>query len=134
MMKLKVTDVTVGDIIRYADQDTPQEATIDTLHAIKEGAKVVGVELTAEILQKNGFSIKEGGYIMTLAIEDTFTMNLDDEYGQHKWSIIITDAPWCVKINVFGMLAISIVIHFVHELQHALRLVGLNEMADNLNS
>ena len=89
------------------------------------------IPLTAEILQKNGFSIKEGGYIMTLAIEDTFTMNLDDEYGQHKWSIIITDSPWNIKIKVFGMLAISIVIHFVHELQHALRLVGLDNVADN---
>jgi len=93
---------------------------------------IAPIPLTAEILQKNGFSIKEGGYIMTLAIEDTFTMNLDDKYGQHKWSIIITNGPWNIKIKVFGMLAISIVIESVHELQHALRLVGLNEVADNL--
>ena len=89
------------------------------------------IPLTAEILQKNGFSIKEGESIMGLAIEDTFTMNIDDEHGQHKWSIIITDGPWCVKIKVFGMLAINLVIHFVHELQHALRLIGLAEIADN---
>lgn len=98
-------------------------------------SKIISVQpipLTAEILHKNGFSIEKGGYIMTLAIENTFTMNLDDEYGQHKWSIIITNGPWNIKIKVFGMLAISIVIHFVHELQHALRLVGLNKMADNL--
>lgn len=45
MNTLTVTDIMVGNIIRYTDQETPQKATIDTLHAIKEGAKVVGVEI-----------------------------------------------------------------------------------------
>lgn len=35
------------------------------------------IPLNKEILKKFGFSIKEGGYIMGLAIEDTFTMNLE---------------------------------------------------------
>lgn len=90
------------------------------------------ITLTTEIVLKNGFEVEEGGSIMGLAIEDTFTMNIDDEQGQHKWSIIITNGPWNIKIKVFGMLAISIVIKYVHELQHALRLVGLNEVADNI--
>lgn len=109
-----------------------REGVYDKFNHFHDADWIEPIPPTAEILQENDFSIEEGGSIMGLAIEDTFTMNIDDEQGQHKWAIIITDGPWCVKIKVFGMLAISIVIKSVHELQHALRLVGLNEMADNL--
>lgn len=108
MEYLKVTDIMVGDIVRYADQDKPQIATNDTLHAIKEGAKVVGVELTAEILQKKGL-VDYGDDIYQ---DDKRQWGVD--FRNHEFYTFNEEVENTIKP-----------ILFFHELQHALRVVGL---------
>lgn len=69
-------------------------------------AEIAPIPLTAEILEKNGWKFDE--------IDGTY-YNKIDVYGRK--------APY----SIFD----GIIINSVHELQHALRLCGLNELADN---
>lgn len=109
MEYLKVTDIMVGDIVRYADQDKPQIATIDTLRAINEGAKVVGVEFHKEDLEKLDFkNIPNGDIWCLLRLYFAF---------QPKGTIF---APTSTSGD--GRIA---TLRYFHELQQALRVVGL---------
>lgn len=109
MEYLKVTDIMVGDIVRYADQDKPQIATIDTLRAINEGAKVVGVEFHKEDLEKLDFKNIPNGDIWCF-----LTSHFD---FKPKGTI-------CAPDSGDGRIAIATLRYF-HELQQALRVVGL---------
>lgn len=107
MEYLKVTDIMVGDIVRYADQDKPQIATIDTLRAINEGAKVVGVEFHKEDLEKLDFKNIPNGDI---------------------WCLLTSHFDFKPKGTIFarasgdGRIA---TLRYFHELQQAFRVVGL---------
>lgn len=101
---MEAKELMVGDLCYEWNNDHTEKHVVKVAQIQKEGVRdrynvfhendwIEPIPPTAEILQKNGFSIEEGGSIMGLAIEDTFTMNIDDEQGQHKWAIIITDAP-----------------------------------------
>lgn len=123
-MELTVTDIMVGDIIRYADQDKPQKATIDTLHAIVEGAKVVGVPI-----KKSQIHVNPLFYFDKLAeIYYAYTDNDDSDvyisFGTNGTDINLSTPTFR---DLYGH------IHYYHELQHVLRLVGLNELADKLS-
>ena len=69
------------------------------------------IPLTADILKKNGCTMVDKGDYGEWHIKDNPNIPL----WQHTEFII------------FG----GIEIHYVHELQHALRLCGLNDLADN---
>ena len=83
----------------------------------------IPIPLTPEILEKNGIKNRDDKYIIS---------GLDD-VGQ--WYITLKDFKpqfdfWFIKssnrnLNVRGQ------IRYVHEFQHALRLVGLTELANN---
>lgn len=72
--------------------------------------KVEGIQVTSEILEKNGWWYD---------VED---MWLHDEvdFGIERWN----GGFQCYNIS-------QIKLYSVHQLQHALRLCGLNELADN---
>ena len=75
------------------------------------------IPLTAEILEKNGFVFRENNDIMC------------GEYYLHNQS---TFAIKMFNGYLVGMcMGEDLEFHYVHELQHALRLCGLNELADN---
>lgn len=69
------------------------------------------IPLTAEILEKNGCIMVDKGDYGEWHIKENPNIPL----WQHT------------EFVIFG----GIEIHFVHELQHALRLCGLNDIADN---
>lgn len=136
MNTLKVTDIMVSDIIRYADQEKPQKATIDTLHAIKEGAKVVGVDFTEEILKKMDFERHtfNGTIIYSKkSFVDIYWYDVDVEIGKDAEGIQRWDCV-CIKIRKAGANLTLYNQSCFHQLQHALRLVGLNDVADNLKA
>lgn len=98
------------------------------LHKISEGLlEVEPIPLTVEILEKNGF--KGEGYLI-LELDEFSCLEYYpfegrlrkiwhgiDEWNNHSDTKDITFQCHC---------------KYVHELQHALRLCGLNEIADNL--
>lgn len=90
---------------------------------------ITPIPLTSEILEKNGFEYSDG----TL----DYTLRNRIDYN-NVWSITAFESKikqgWCVDTS-FSHLNYSEsarrIINYVHELQHALRLCGLNDLADN---
>lgn len=70
---------------------------------------VMPIPLTAEILEKNGWVFNDVPFI-------------------DGWEFMgITICDWSISCGI----NISMNVRYVHELQHALRLCGMNELADN---
>lgn len=72
------------------------------------------IPLTEEILKANGFTHKE-------TMDEWWHEEYDPTWGMQMSDFELTDE------FMFGRAKIT----YVHELQHALRLCGLNEFADN---
>lgn len=85
------------------------------------------IPLTEEILEKNGFDIVQDGDSLTIWKQK------DDEYGNEVYDITIYASKGVMRLDTSIRYhgAIRKNICYVHELQHALRLCGLNELADN---
>lgn len=78
------------------------------------------IPLTIEILEKNGF--EKDGSVFYIA-EDYYDIEIK-EYSDSIWVVLVTD-------NELGIPDSKFTISHVHELQHALRLCGLSDLADN---
>ena len=106
---MKHNEVMIGDWVRFTDPDT------DETELIRVATDDIGydseafwqcfspIEITAEILGANGF-IKTG--YMCRCVHNR-----------------MKNRAWTAKIYIDA--------HYVHELQHALRLAGLDDLADN---
>lgn len=85
------------------------------------------IPLTEEILKANGFDIIQDGDSLTIWKQK------DDEYGNEVYDITIYASKGVMRfdtcVRFHGTIRKNI--YYVHELQHALRLCGLNELADN---
>lgn len=85
------------------------------------------ISLTEKIMKANGFDIVQSGDTLTIWKQK------DDEYGNEVYDITIYASKGKIyfdtSIRYYG--AIRKNIRYVHELQHALRLCGLTELADN---
>lgn len=84
-------------------------------------AYVEPIPLTAEILEKNGFE-NETSDFWKLRVDDkpyhySFRLNKGGVFGGDGYNM---------NCNIY-----TITIKFIHELQHALRLCGLTDLADN---
>lgn len=85
------------------------------------------IPLTAEILEKNGFIGKEEEHYYSYHIRyGRLGNDIFDVHYQNHW-IACSTPDNRNEFALFGM----IVLRYVHELQHALRLCGLTELADN---
>ena len=85
--------------------------------------QVKPIPLTPEILEKNGIKKRRDGY-MVFGWDGAkqWYVALEDFKPQYDfWFITSSDRD----LNISGK------IRYVHQLQHALRLCGLNELADN---
>lgn len=93
------------------------------IRAIQNGEQIWSpIPLTAEILEKNDWEKED---ISTICVEYTFTL------GCCYMMVRITNGNAYCELSVFHGPKISMNIQYVHELQHALRLCGLNNLADN---
>ena len=120
---MKATDLMVGDWVCLKDDvqyESPMKVDGILVHNISlEGEGFLGdadeiispIPLPAEIMEKNGFNrYYESNFYSLL---NGFNVAIADEH-------YITFA-----FNV------TITVYYVHELQHALRLCGFDELADN---
>lgn len=94
------------------------------------------IPLTPEILEKNGF-VNDSSYDECVADYHFVTVQIWSYSSENV--LIQWDGITCEVINDFGNPCEKITLHgenyehdiYVHELQHALRLCGLNDLADN---
>lgn len=125
---LQVTELFIKSGTLYATlywDGMPEDAMPETLNADVD--KVLPIPLTAEILEKNGFT--DGKYrhfrgcIWKLNVEGFRILNLTESCGK--------SCLWGEKIkpnypNSVGNEFAIPNICYVHELQHAMRLLGIN--------
>lgn len=115
------------------DADAKIQADDDELYYIGEdrynsGDKIEGIPFTYEILKKNGF--KE------TALKEPNTTNLVSKWWSKQGEIYIKEYYLArsreITYVVGGGYRMRIEnIYMIHQLQHALRICGLDELADN---
>ena len=134
---MKISELQLGDIVSCLgdpvrvvslslkdDEPIGIMSPLKTIETFKED-DVKPISLTSQILLANGFEIDEEvklGYIIYLDEGKTWYVSVS---FRHK------DEPRMTEIS-FERCGVVKPVQYVHELQHALRLVGLDEMAKNL--
>ena len=126
---MKAKELMIGDWVLYNGDSKPYPVQVTEITSLKQlgvyndkelfwfiaGEKYFDpIPLTAEILKKNGFSEDIDGGFSNFTPYRIFLVCPESE-------IVFPYDGW-VGLNI----------KYVHELQHALRLCGLNELADNL--
>lgn len=136
----KTSELQLGDWVKLAyDKDNRcvkviciYQNTIDTdyegesLHGRYSDFEIEPIQITKELLEKNGFKENKGGY---------YAYRTDDEKNHVSYtfscvpnsSIYITKDEYSEQEATFDVPRP----YFVHELQHILRMFGLNDLADN---
>ena len=139
---MKATDLMIGDWVCLKDDiksELPLKVDgvlIDDISLEGEGflggvdGLVRPIPLTPEILEKNGFHLelssdKENVYSHFDKGDCTPIIFLSA--GQEKWTLHVKNyiLKKCLDFTIFHDTL------YIHELQHALRLCGLNKLADN---
>ena len=117
---MRTTDLMIGDWIEINHNSRKVKVTavfnnlIDTTSVSPiMGDEVSPIFLTHEMLRANGFEIHNevNGYILPTSKAHAFKLSWDKMFCDLYWN--------------------AARIRYVHELQHALRLCGLTELADN---
>ena len=136
--ELKIKDVMIGDWVDVRNNAAPNNPNLERItpsHFLRD-EHWYGIELVPEILEKNGFHINGMPNIITSvkAIDDDWT---DDTYvwsrqetpDERMFVSVYMDDPanFFVEISCQYCNADGIHIRYVHELQHALRLCGIEK-------
>lgn len=137
MKKLDITDLRVCDWVQWNDKPYCV-CSIDAISLTVELAEnlgdtfevpvieLSGIPITPEILEKNGLSFKE------FAFQETTML------GRHIRLIAVSarDQGWCIHVSIRKagghdfvdmVFAVDFIGQFVHELQHAIRLAGIEK-------
>lgn len=127
---MKATDLMIGDYVEITGKGACRVKHINWPSQHEEmDAKLHPIPLTPEILEKNGFKKENGGKIMGFNIADSYELVYQGRTNFDKFWIYIQDfgesKKWHIKIN--GHFDISGFINDVHELQHALKLCGIDK-------
>lgn len=138
---MKAQDLMLGDLVTFRDcqKDTSpaiikvwqinadNEAFVsidgsDGLDEISIDDEIVGIPLTPEILEKNGFEIRGRKKYFLVPNDPSLAIKREPIIGAHGNTFTIghfwegkKDFRWFIEIS------------FVHELQHALRLCGIEK-------
>lgn len=138
---MKANELMIGDWIWDMEDRKPYQMTPLMVcglieHKENEG-RVHPIYLTAEILEKNGFNVTMGKFDIpnSLIYECDSFNNYSKIHYEIYWdehgTLIINSCDFDAE-NVAGNCDIDMSgVDYVHELQHALRLCGLTELADN---
>lgn len=113
---MKANELMVGDWFQFKISKYPYKRgeliNIKTHYEIALCDRLCGIPITSEILEKNGFVYRDIPFEM---------------YWEYDGLIINRGAYYYINLgNNLGMDVSN-----VHQLQHALRLCGLNDLADN---
>ena len=129
---MKTNELMRADWVSVTGAGPAQVAMIDRYHVVTtlarylvDARKLEPIEITPEILEANGF-IKSGYMCRCCHNLADFDNHAQLDYNL-KFSTFeikrMKNRAWTAKIYIDA--------HYVHELQHALRLADLNDMADN---
>lgn len=123
---MKANELMIGDWVLYDDRIVHILDVMENyIYELKDGYKPVNlaepIPLTPEILEKNGFSDRGKAGWQNPDYDATYYL---DKY---------TFAKNVYKCTIDDSVDVDLIhnIKYVHELQHALRICGLNELADN---
>ena len=127
MATLKISDLSVGDWVRWdAEYGKPQIVMVTEIHWNRIVGECKGIEygmrlsnihpipITAEILEKNGLCV----------VEEDADFSEYELFGSENFSIFHTKGTLRYRLETPQA---SVVCCFVHELQHALRLAGVEK-------
>ena len=142
---MKLTDLAIGDLIlinntphkiQAIDSIDAEILADDELYYVGEDRchsedKIEGIPLTPEILEKNGFyDSYTKRYYKRFYSNGCFDIAISLVYREIEVSKVCGAGTDCEEEEYGSAIAFGNDI-CVHELQHALRLCGLNELADN---
>ena len=89
-----------------------------------------GIPITPEILVKNGF--KKIDFSHYQINDRTLVLDADGKWdGEVSWHWVVTEMFTNSKGQNVVLDYYVATLNYIHQLQHALRLCGLNELADN---
>lgn len=116
--ELKLEDVMCGDLVDVrndASPDTPHIEKITPSHLLRD-EHWYGIELTPEILEKNGFVLKEDE-------KGAYGVNIAPYYTRDDvpFEVFCDGEPFAIWFKD------PINIKYVHQLQHALHLCGIEK-------
>ena len=129
---MKATDLMIGDkvMVKVLSQ-IPNTYVLHTWTAndYSMDIQVKPIPLTPEILEKNGF---ERGVL----IPSKFYRNINNErlmFCPHSSCYDLGYVHWNESndVDIMHRLEVQQPIMYIHQMQHALRLFGLDELADN---
>lgn len=151
MRVLKCKDLMIGDYVQNSHGTPMQVCTVgeDYAYATFEGNEgdpwefddkddwPYGIEITKEFLDNNGFRFeRDYGQFCRLMLGDysfksEFCVNVEWLHTNGDYKIVCVD---CVKRSDRKGSGATLMNgpFYIHDLQHALRLIGLGEIADNL--
>lgn len=125
--ELKIKDVMIGDWVdvrNNAAPNTPHLERITPSHFLRD-EYWYGIEIVAEILEKNGFE-KQQGYIGSVFAFDDDDKDAhviihpkEDNYTRGAYTYIHIEHG-CLSLD-------ELPIEYIHELQHALRLCKIDK-------
>lgn len=110
---MKATELMIGDWVFEAGRNAK------VIRLNEKDCFVRPIPLTAEILEKNGWKWDKYWEIWKHKSIPYWEFALDERFN------------WVIKKECYTDGEVVAYLPFVHELQHALRLCGLDELADN---
>lgn len=128
---MRPNEVMIGDWLMFTDPNTketePSQITMEIIgfDSAKYWKCFTPIEITPEILEANGFE-KYGNRCGIWLNKEDFDNHTEIDYRiDQNWFDLKRMA------NRLYIYQIKCEVHYVHEMQHLLRVAGLNEMADN---
>ncbi len=142
MATLKISDISVGDWVYYAKGNTPysirsiyrtgiQDCVVLNDKVFPDGViafvdKLTPIPITAEILEKNGFEFEKASRWYICVLEDKTKINV--WIGKNNEGRIELSKPDLFEGGYYFKYAdIEVLNIAVHQLQHALRLAGVDK-------
>ena len=132
---MKATDLMIGDWVCLKD-DTKSELPLKVDGVLIDDISLEGdgflggvdglirpIPLTPEILEKNGF-----GFVKSSDRDSVWNGWWINRGLELATACLDKEGNWPCYINIYDS---NIKCEYVHQLQHALRLCGLDELADN---
>lgn len=114
--ELKVTDLMVGDWVYIKDYPmTAQPMQVREEHFVRSLVEFEPIPLTPKILEKNGFETHQSGVRMFF------------EHDDYRLCYYLNSSNHFTSFNNIDGSLVQKVIANVHQLQHALRLCGIDK-------
>lgn len=122
---MEITDLMIGDWVNIKDYPTiAQPMQVKKEHFVRSLVEFEPIPITPEILEKNGYSYNETRDVWELIPNDGFGICRDEDDNCFYFCLGIFDA-----FNSYSDITYHYItkVEYVHELQHALKLCGIEK-------